>query len=405
MKIRIKNDLKISDIFIIYILLWTFVPALASGSIFRVIFIISTLGWVATHTSFLKTKAYYLIIIIALLLFTFALRYIDSGYDNAFSWTLNMAIYCIVALTGWYYIEHDFIKIKSILSVVLLATIIVSIISINNVMSNPYALRLATHQWDTETVTYGSYSYVYMCVQAVPILIFYLYEASVSNKDRLFRILAIVASIVCILLIVFSGFSLANIIIVISIISYVLIRKPSVMKTFVIILLGILFMIFYKNILNIVFSFLINITQNSPAYSAKIRDLFNQLVQQNGIGGTYSNRIELYKLSWDSIFRYPLIGSVLATGKIICGGHSTLVDVLSYGGIIYAMLYYFVILITPIKMMYSGKGDTKNRILKTLFLVPLLLTGIFDTISYTYSWVWFFFIPYVSKSMKEMNGD
>jgi hypothetical protein len=111
------------------------------------------------------------------------------------------------------------------------------------------------------------------------------------------------------------------------------------------------------------------------------------------------------QVSWDSVFRYPILGSVIFTGSIICGGHSTIVDVLAYGGVPYASLYYWLIIITPInKVKLLSKGKNLKNLLIAVFFTVSLLTGIFDTISYAYAWVWFLLMPYVALA-SEINKE
>lgn len=392
-----KPALNIVDFFALYVLIWSVTPALSSGTIYRVLLMGCAFLWILNKINYIFKKKNTIILMGLLIISCFILFFISSGVNRAVAWTINMSIYCIVALIGFYYIDKQPQKIIAILNIMLVLTIVIAILSIKAVIADPTALRLATYEWNQKTVSYGAYDYVYMCVQALPFLIIGYKSRINGQRNYLWNILCLIALIVYGMLIVLSGFTLANIISLCAIIVLFVFENLSFKKTLILIVVGLCLLLSYKEIISIILNFLIKITDNFPLYSTKIKQLANQIIYGDGIGSTYSDRVSLYNISWSSVVKYPILGSILISGESVSGGHSTLVDVLAYGGLGYAFIYYWLMIVTPVKRIKRLCVKKKSKVLYiALFLTVAIMTGIFDTITYAYAWIWFLLIPYLS---------
>lgn len=402
-RIRRNDTLKrgrigFSDILAMYVLIWSVTPVMASGTIYRVVLVLCVAGWMLIHFNYLRYKGNMVILICLLFVSTFILRTICGGISHGISWTMNIAIYSIIALIGVYYLEIKYEKMQSILIIMMICTAIISVLSIQTVIADPTALRLATHEWSEGTNHYGAYDYVYMCVQGLPFFFLILRVKALRDRDKMWTIMVIISLVLSGVLILLSGFTLANIISLVAILMCIIFINPSTKKTLIIILVGLIVALTYKFILTEVFEFLISITRNSPMYARKILDLSNQLLYNTGVGSTYSDRVSRYLASWQAIARYPIIGSILRSGSIVSGGHSTLVDVMAYGGVFYALLYYWQMIIFTIKQITRNCVFRKMaRLITVVFLTTCLLTGLFDTLTYANAWIWFLLIPYLAK--------
>lgn len=331
----------------------------------------------------------------------------NSGFSSAISHTINMSVYGVVALIGLYYTETDYKQsaANKFVFLMLAVTCIVATFSIKAVVADPTVLRIRTHDWEGRNVMYGSYSFVYMCVQLVPFLCVAI-QKKVINNGWLWKAESIICLLLCVILILLSGFTLANIILLFSLVLLFVFINPSTKKTLLIIGMSFAVLFSYKYLLNYIFSFLLQVTSNSPMYTAKIRDLYGQLVLGVGVGATYSNRLDLYRQSLTSVFKYPLIGSVFVTGKSLSGGHSTLVDALAGGGILYAGLMYWLMLVHPIKNIKRILRNSRYRtVILILFFSVVLLTGVLDTLTYENAWVWYLFIPYISNKIEKIDTE
>lgn len=393
-----RGRIGISDILAMYVLIWSVTPIMASGTIYRVILVLCVASWMLIHFNYLRYRSNMVILICLLLASTFVLRTISGGISHGISWTINIAIYSIIALIGSYYLEVKCENVRSILIIMMICTAIISVISIQTVIADPTALRIATHEWSEGTNHYGAYDYVYMCVQGLPFFFLVLRVKALRDGDKLWTVMAIVSLVLSGTLIIFSGFTLANIISLVAILMCILFINPSTKKTLTILFVGLIVALTYKFILTQVFEFLALITSNSPMYTRKIMDLSNQLLYGTGVGSTYIDRVSRYLASWQAIARYPIMGSILWSGSIVCGGHSTLVDVMAYGGVLYALLYYWQMIIFTTKQITRNCVFRKMaRLITVVFLTTCLLTGLFDTLTYANAWIWFLFIPYLAK--------
>lgn len=389
--------LKISDYFAVYVLVWSVMPALAFGTIYRVLLLFCAGIWFLLHFYFFSSKPNTLIGMALLLIATFVLRTVDNGSSAGVSWTMNMATYCIVGMISLYYISCEPEKIKKIIIILMAVTAIVSIISIRTAIEDPTALRLATHEWQQGAKSYGAYDFVYMCVQSIPFLFIILRIKDLHNREKLWTIMCFISLLLNVALIIVSGFTLANAIGIIGLLICFAFLKPSIRKTILMIVLVIIVFLSFDKIAESTFFFLLDATKNSPMYTGKINDLYNQIVLKGGVGNSYSDRLSLYKISWEAVFRYPFFGSILWSGHIVGGGHSTYVDILAYGGVLYAFLYYWQMIFFPINLIKNTHASKDmTRMLIAVFLVTSVLTGLFDTITYANAWVWFLLIPYIA---------
>ena len=207
-----RGRIGISDILAMYVLIWSVTPIMASGTIYRVVLVLCVASWMLIHFNYLRYKSNMVILICLLLASTFVLRAISGGISHGISWTINIAIYSIIALIGSYYLEVKYENVRSILIIMMICTAIISVISIQTVIADPTALRIATHEWSEGTNHYGAYDYVYMCVQGLPFFFLVLRVKALRDGDKLWTVMTIVSLVLSGTLIILSGFTLANII-------------------------------------------------------------------------------------------------------------------------------------------------------------------------------------------------
>ena len=147
-----RRKIGFSDILAMYVLIWSVTPVMASGTIYRVVLMLCVAGWMLIHFNYLRYKSNMIILICLLFVSTFILRTISGGISHGISWTINIAIYSIIALIGAYYLEIKYEKMQSILIIMMICTAIISVLSIQTVIADPTALRIATHEWSEGTI-------------------------------------------------------------------------------------------------------------------------------------------------------------------------------------------------------------------------------------------------------------
>ena len=394
----VRFHLSLSDLAALYIIIWTITPALGSGGIFRAILLGCACYWVISNFLFLKRHSNELILMVLLLIGYFITQWLSYGINHAVSWTLNMGIYVVVALIGMCYNYENSEKVPLFLNVLLLIIIAVSIISIRTVIVDPYALRRATYAVEDRGHAYGAYSFIYMITQLIPLLFF-----SIFNKTReelnISRILLCLSLLIGWILVLLSGFTIANAVVAIAVLAFVLLKNFNVKKLLVTLLLLIVVAFTYRYILEAIFTWLGDVVKGNLLYERKTQDLYNQLILGTGAGSSYSGRLDLYKKSWDTLFHNPIIGSAIIRGEDTTGGHSTLVDIMANSGLIVALLYYWLIIRMPIKMIRTMDRGKRWGQLIVVFLFLVLSIGILDTLTYTCAWVWFILLPFLARSL------
>jgi len=393
----LRFRISLCDLSALYVLIWIVTPAMGSASIFRAILLACAAYWGISNGFFIKKHAKELLLMIILLLGYFITQWMSHGVSYAVSWTINLGVFVVVGLIGMKYNYEYKDKIPVLLNIVLFIVVIVSIISIRTVIADPYALRRATYSLEDRGHAYGSYGFIYMMTQLLP-LIFFLLVNKPKERYGINKVLLIVTFAIGWFLVIQSGFFIANVVLISSFILIILLKDFNTKKLLIILLLIVVFAFSYRYVVEILFSGLSRIVEGKIVYERKVNDLYNQFILGYDNDGIGLVRFDLYKKSWTAVLHNFIFGSAIIRGEDASGGHSTFVDIMANCGLVVALLYYWLIIRMPIKMAVMLDEAKRHRQLIVVFLFLVFSIGIFDTIPISCSWVWFLFLPYISNS-------
>ena len=392
-----KQKFGLSDLAAIYILLWTIMPSMSSGTLYRVVLIGCAGIFVLSNFHEIFSDFVNLIAIVLLLGLYFALSFVAYGQSYAIAHTINLNMYILVWLIGRHYFEHMPEKMLPILTVILLACIFVSVQAIRIVLRNPGALRAATHS--EESHSYASYSYVFLSAQLVPFLLLALKKYEIGN-NRFFQAAALVCLVTSMGLVVCSGFLMANILMLLGIACIIVFYRFSATKLVAALLILLFIVLFYRVLLETAFELMLNLTKNNPYYYKKFYGFYKQLFFDAGTASSYSRRLHLYVSSYTSLVNYPLLGSIVFTGRDKGGGHSSIIDMFAAYGWVPGILYIRQLLGSSVRMIKTCETPELKRVLLVCLLSLVLINGCFDALSYTCAWVWYLLIPFVIYKAK-----
>lgn len=330
--------------------------------------------------------------------------FLGIGMVNAVLQTFQFIIMILIGLISVYYYKYDKDFSKTIFTIILLSIIFFCITTIHGAVTNPYATRIANSEWlegrfeGNEMV--GLYGYVYMCVFIAPMLLYLIQKKITFGKyiDLLIRVdlIAIFAMVIC------AGYMIAIFCTLGSCLFIWTFSSKSAIKKSVVFLLFLLFIINYKTIVDGVFTFLMQASEDNPVYYTKFRDFRLLFLNGEATGETVDGRFSNYAASWRNVVNHPIVGCYFY-GKSGGGGHSAILDSIGRFGIGTALLYLYTVLVVPHRM--AGKARKWNVLDYTLLIMSLVF-GILNPVFQELSIAIYFIFPFVLLAVKEKEaGD
>ena len=188
-------------------------------------------------------------------------------------------------------------------------------------------------------------------------------------------------------LIINSGYTTAVVLTVIGIVAALTISKNPI-KTIIITGIAGVALVYY---IPIILQYIIRNFDVPLVYQQKLVILTQVTDSSNSFAYSDTTRGGLLKMGLDSIVKYPVFGSVLLSGSTSSGGHQEIIDVLANYGVIYALLFYYVILGTPYRLSKEDKGVC------LLYLTLVIALGLTDTFDFATMSVPLFLCPYIAR--------
>lgn len=364
----------LTDLCALYIVCWAIIPAMSRGNIFRIFAIICSIefilyGFLSGKFNRGKIDNYFFL---AILMITILLGHNILGNGNlAIARSINLFVSVIISMIAQYYYNFNIRKLKKITIIIILIYILEIIPSLIAVAKNPYVLRNAAGEHVRAGIEAfaGSYGYVYGCVLLVT---FFVYDLHKNKKKLLKKMLQLFAIISLCYLILKSGFTTALILTIIGIISALCIGKNE-LKTLI---FTIIVFIFLSYIIPLFLHYIVENLDIPIIYKSKILYLNELFASNQNVTYGDSTRGKLLNKGFTTILKYPILGSVIFSGVEEAGGHQEIVDVMANYGIIYAILFYYIILGTPYRLLKLDKH------LQLLYLIIIVLLGMTNTIDY-----------------------
>ena len=381
-----------------YVLCWTFFPFMQVGTQYRVLAIIFAVIWgitaISIDVSFIsKYQVFFLFVCLTSIGMIFCRIMLGLSVSTAVAGSLQFVIMMIAGMMAIFYFLNDFSYIEKLFPFLLIALIIFSFTTMQGIFDNPYAARIANSEWlenrfeGNEMV--GLYGYIYMCVFIQPMLLQLRLKRIHLGKftDVLIRIVFIENFI----MIMVSGYMIAIFCMLGSCLLLWILNQRSVVMKFLIVILFVLFVFYYQNIIEGIFSFLIGRLSNNPVYAQKLIDFQQLFLYGDFTGYTVEGRFSNYYHSLQTILEFPVFGSYFS-GVPGGGGHSSFLDVFGKFGLLIGLMYSYLVLKVPHRI---GCRTKRWEALDYILLLLMLIFGLADPFFQEMGIAVFFVFPYV----------
>ena len=174
-------------------------------------------------------------------------------------------------------------------------------------------------------------------------------------------------------IVVNAGFTTALVLLVVGVFAALFFPKKNVVAaTIVMILAAVILMKLIPAFLR----WIITNFQISDVYRAKLYYLSQLTDSSSGVNYADSTRGGMFFESLAALSKYPVLGSVILSGREAGTGHAVLLDTLVNYGILYFLLYLHVIILTPWRLMKADKT------MQMIYLAMIVLLGLTNTIDY-----------------------
>ena len=271
-------------------------------------------------------------------LFLYELLTFFSASGNRIFWLYQVLLVMLPVILGYYFSQDSSRIINSYSRIIIIAVIITMISTIIGCIQNPSAARiLATvnssdaqsYQYDMANI--GGYSFIYIIVLLYPIAI-------LAYKTRRIRLVpAIIIALLVLLTILFSEYTTALLLFIISSLLFFTKRTLSAKGILIISVLAIFFLFIFN-------SFIIDFLHwlGEVVESDDITRRLNALAGgAAGLEQSEDNRLALYMISINNFIKNPFFGTLFNEWRA-SGGHSFILDSLSYFGSVGGIFLFFV---------------------------------------------------------------
>lgn len=392
---KVLVKLNLEKICALYVILWIFIPPIQVGTFYRLLAIGCVAIWFLTivlrDKQALDILIKYLIIgalcVVLMLVWSFGSYSFIDAIKNHLQFIIMLA--CGVIAT--YYMKRDKEFLQIIIGACLICMAIFCVTTIDGVIKNPYAARIANSEWLEERFEgqefVGLYGYIYMSVLIAPMLLYKMIKKVKIN--RFMDVLFFIVFALIVVMTIFSGYMIANMCLIFGCGLIFVLNKPNIGRFALFLLIVLLFVLFYKDFVNGFFDLMANMLGNNPAYKQKIIEIKKLLLNGELGGVTVDERFSNYSRSIELIYKYPIIGSYVF-GVKGGGGHSEVLDTIGKYGWLIAGLYFYLLWVYPFKI-YRNKTPQMVKILLLVFIV----FSVFNPYSQEMCIMLYLFFPYI----------
>ena len=364
----------IADYCALYITLWAVIPFLSRGNIYRflavtasIVFLLSILirkQWKVSNYAFASVVLIFLLIR--------NIGFFVGDMSSAVSRGINLFVFCMIGIISTYYFENERRKFISIALWVLASYTITAIPSIIALQNNRWILRNASGRSVRVGIERfaGGYGYAFGCLFLVIIL---LYDIRVNTLSNLRKITELALVLLFGYIVLNAGYTTALVLLLIGVFAALFFPKRNIAAaTFIMILAAFLLMQFIP----VIMQWIISNFQISDVYRTKIYYLAQLTNSSSEVTYADSTRGGMFYENLSALIRYPVLGSAILSEQEVGTGHAVLLDTLVNHGVLYFVLYLYVIVMTPWRLMQSDKT------LQMIYLAMIVLLGLTDTIDY-----------------------
>jgi len=272
--------------------------------------------------------------------------------------------------------------------------------TVTTLHSDPTIARLLVRN-DEETYKYlrmgvGGYGLLYPQVCIFPMMISWLIGA-LRNK-RLYFAVGVIWITSYILFVFQSGYTIAIVTSVVSLIILFLYNRKSITMAMVITLSLIFLIVWLIGYVPSVRLFLLDVFDGTKV-AVKIKDIYESITS-DAVADSIYVRIVRYQVSLTSIVKYSVLGG-LWFGEV--GGHSALFDSFAkygiWGGYMFIQMFYHV----PLEIKRKTENHTSLRVANATF-VSLILISLLNSVSYSFVFLIMIFLPILYNDIKKWGN-
>lgn len=331
----------------------------------------------------------------------------EAGNPIAYA-KIGIIFWVPVIMNNLYMHYYSNSKKKALIHIILLYFILTTIPTMMEVFANPGAIRELSYGGVDTIEDYskvqrnvGTFSYVYGLAIIIPFLLHILIE---TKNKKLFLLLTLVS----IITLIKASFTIAIIITAISMLIYYLTSRKNITHKIMVVAISILIVVISFNFLP---NLLINLSNNidNKYFKQRIIEIADFMGGNASGSGDLTSRLELYKKSFDTFLKHPIIGVggyyYIEFNNPGIGYHSQILDDMARYGIF--SLFFVIIFFYYYRknLLKISTIETNKRIINTTIFGVLLLALINPCFNNEWiSIILFILLPtYCSLEKEELN--
>lgn len=340
----------VGDVVALFVIIWGISPPLQMGTTIRMVAVLGSVFWLFYALMRLKSLSVRSAsCILGVFVFCFIILFFglinDANILKLIIRNLHLIVFLFYLCIGIFYLEVKPKLLENAYYIAISLLTIFCLITFRAYQSNPYISRMLVHSPDF-AADYarrgvGGYGLVYTSIFAVNSLLYRIVDEKTSKTLKML----FGASIAIMSLTIFSSsFFIANIILFTFIASFGFKLYSKDKKEGVL-----LFVIVFSFLCLSVYLVIVNFgdaIKDQASGSRYYQKICNVIDYANGweVEGSLNGRVERYDRSWDEFVAHPFLGrGIVGGGKI--GGHSALLDIVAYYGIIFSLPYFYSIFV------------------------------------------------------------
>ena len=394
-----KALVRVQQISVLYLVIWTISPFMEIDMIWRIGALAAFGLWFlcamsrGLHLERIHMLAFAFVLLVVL---------VNVIENSGFSKVLRPIQYYMMVLffiMGHFY-RSKWKELSFIVPIVLVFLVYFNFKSSFTVMEDPTIARKLVRN-DEEIYIYlqqgiGGYSLIYPQVVAFPVLVMWIFKA--VKKRKLYFLIGLVWLVSYVLFVINANYSIAITGSVFSLIILLFYKGHSAGLAFAVsagLFITLMLMILnVEGFRNMLLEFF-----DGTAVAKKINDLV-ATSESGAAEGSINDRVIRYQASFNTIFRFPLIGGLWWESG---GGHSALGEAFAkyglFGGYVFCKILYSVPNVYKKAFVYKRIQQMANANLVVLLYVTLL-----DSLTYSFLGMILIITPILYENIIEWDG-
>lgn len=391
--------MRVQQISILYLVIWTISPFMEIDNIWRIGALAAFGLWLLCAMSRgLHLEKIHMLALTFMVLVMVVNIIQNSGFGKIMS-PISLYMMVLFFIVGHFY-RDKWKELYFIVPIILLFLIYFNFKSAFKVMDDPRIARLLVRN-DEETYQYlregiGGYSLIYPQVVTFPVLVMWVLK--VYKNRKIYFLIGLVWIVSYVLFVLNANYSIAITGSFISLIILLFYKGHSAALAFVVsagLFIALMLMILYwDNFRNMLLEYF-----DGTAVAKKINDLV-ATSETGAAEGSINDRIIKYQSTVDTILKYPITGGLWWDAG---GGHSALGEVFAqfglFGGYVYCKIMYCV----PSQYKKTF-GYKRIQQMANANLVILLFITLLDSVSYSFLGMVLIITPILYENIIEWEG-